>query len=362
MKVTDVVVDVLQTPVEHPYIAAGREVRSNWHVLARVTTEDKTQGIGYIVALRPNLVSAVAQAARELGAQMIGSDVLEVEAVWARLERLGDWAGPGGMLHLAIAPLDIALWDAAGKTLGQPLYRLLGGYRDRLPAYASDNLWHSLSLDELAASASRHLKQGFRAMKLRLGREASPEAEASRVRAVRQATGPEVQILVDATESWDVPRATQAGRRLQEEGIAWLEDPVHHQNVAGLSDLAGILDIPVAAGEHLYQLSAFRAHLQAQAVDIAIIDLARVGGITPWRKAAALAQAYQIPVCGHVIPEIHVHLLAAIPNGYMVEYVPRSAPILKAMPLLEEGQLIAPKAPGLGIELDEAAVQRYRIG
>jgi L-alanine-DL-glutamate epimerase-like enolase superfamily enzyme len=362
VKVTDVVVDVLQTPVEHSYVAAGREVRSNWHVLARVTTEDQIQGFGYIVAQRADLVPAVAQAARELGGHLIGQHVLEVEAAWSRLERVGNWAGPGGMLHMAIAPLDIALWDAAGKTLGQPLYRLLGGYRDRLPVYASDALWYSLSLDELAASASRHLQQGFRAMKLRLGHEASPEGEAERVRAVRQVVGPQVQILVDATESWDVPRASRAGRRLQEEGIAWLEDPVQHQDVTGLSQLAGTLDIPVAAGEHLYQLSAFRAHFQARAVDIAIIDLARIGGITPWRRAAALAQAFQIPVCGHVIPEIHVHLLSAIPNGYMVEYVPRSAPILREMPALEDGALVAPKAPGLGLELDEAAVRRYRVG
>ena len=362
MKVTDVVVDVLETPVEYPYVAGGRDVRFNWHVLARVTTEDGVQGFGYVVALRPNLVPVVAQATRELGAHLIGQHVLEVEAAWRRLEQVGSWVGPGGMLHLAMAPLDIALWDAAGKTLGQPLYRLLGGYRDRLPAYASDALWYSLSLDELAASAARHLAQGFRAMKLRLGHEDTPEAEASRVRAVRQAAGPHIQILVDATESWDIPRAVRTGRRLQEEGIAWLEDPVEHQNVTGLSHLTDLLDIPVAAGEHLYELSAFKAHLQARAVNIAIIDLGRIGGITPWRRAAALAQAYQIPVCGHVIPEIHVHLLAAIPNGFMVEYVPRSAPILRAMPALEEGALVAPKGPGLGLELDEAAVRRYRIG
>ncbi len=361
MKVTAVQVDVLQTPVERPYIAAGREVRSNWHVLARVTTADGIEGFGYIVSLRQDLVSTVAHATRELGAHLIGSDVLEVEAAWARLARLGDWVGPGGMLHIALAPLDIALWDATGKALGQPLYRLMGGYRDRLPAYASDALWHSLSPEELAASASQHVAHGFRALKLRLGREASPEAETNRVRAVREAIGPHIRIFVDATESWDIPQATKTGRALQGAGIAWLEDPVHHQDVAGLSHLAEILDIPVAGGEHLYQLSAFRELLQAHAVDIAIIDLARVGGITPWRRVAALAQAYQVSVCGHVIPEIHVHLLAAIPNSFMVEYVPRSAPILREMPALEDGHLVAPKAPGLGLELDEAAVRRYRI-
>jgi L-talarate/galactarate dehydratase len=362
VNVTDVTVEMLQVPVEHTYVAAGRQVDANWHVLARVTTDDGIEGIGYIVTLRRDLVSAVVQATRELGAHLVGTHVLEVEAAWARLTGIGNWLGPGGLLHVAIAPLDIALWDAAGKTMGQPLYRLLGGSRDRLPVYASDRLWYSLSLDELAESASLHVANGFKAVKLRLGKEPSPAGEAARVRAVRQAVGPDVRIMVDATESWDRARATQTGRVLQEAGISWLEDPVHHQDVAGLSHLADMLEIPVAGGEHLYDLAAFKTLLHTHAVDIAIIDLARVGGITPWRRIAGLAEAHHVPVCGHVIPEMHVHLLAAIPNAYLVEYVPRSAPILQAMPNLEHGCLVAPQAPGLGLTLDEAAVSRYHVG
>jgi L-alanine-DL-glutamate epimerase-like enolase superfamily enzyme len=254
------------------------------------------------------------------------------------------------------------MWDAAGKSLGQPLYRLLGGYRDRVPAYASDGLWYSLSLDELAESASGHMAHGYTAMKMRLGHETRPEAEARRVQAVRQAVGPDIRILVDATESWQLSQAMQTGRVLQEAGITWLEDPVQHEDVAGLATIASDLLIPVATGEHLYQLTEFHQLLQARAADIVIIDLGRIGGITPWRRVAALAQAYHIPVCGHVIPEIHVHLLSAIPHGYMVENVPRSEAILQGMPTLEDGCLIAPKGPGLGLELDEAAVQRYRVG
>jgi L-alanine-DL-glutamate epimerase-like enolase superfamily enzyme len=361
MKITAVAVEVLKVPVAQSYTAGGRQIDGNWHVLARVTTVDGIAGFGYIVSLREDLVAAVAQATRELGAHLVGAHVLEAEAAWAHLARLGSWVGPGGLLHIAMAPLDIALWDAAGKTLGQPLYRLLGGYRDRLPAYASDRLWYSLSLDELADSARQHVAQGFRSVKLRLGKEMSPEAEAQRVRTVRQAAGADVRILVDATESWDRAQATRTGRRLQEEGIAWLEDPIDHRDLAGLAHLAGLLETPVAGGEHLYEITAFREMLQARAVDIMIIDLARVGGITPWRRIAALAQAYHVPVCGHVIPEIHVHLLAAIPDAFMVEYVPRSAPILRQMPTLDDGCLVASTAPGLGLELDEAALARYRV-
>jgi L-alanine-DL-glutamate epimerase-like enolase superfamily enzyme len=361
VKITQVTVDVLRVPVDRPYVAGARTVDANWHVLARVTTADGVEGIGYIVYPRPDLMTTIGHAARELGARLLGMSVLEPEAAWDRLARRGDWVGPGGLLHAALAPLDIAVWDAAGKTLGQPLHRLLGGFRDRLPSYASDGLWYSLSPDELAASAQRHVEGGFNAVKLRLGKEATAEREADRVRAVREAVGPDVRIMVDATESWSLARARRTGRVLQEAGIAWLEDPVHHLDVAGLADLRRQLEVPIAAGEHCYHLDAFRTLLDARAVDVVILDLARVGGITPWRAIAALAHGHRIPVCGHVVPEIQVHLLAAVPNGHMVEYVPRSAGILAAMPRLEHGNLVAPEGPGLGLELDAAAVGRHRV-
>jgi len=361
VKISQVTVNVLRVPVDRPYVAGGRAVDANWHVLARITTSDGVEGIGYIVYPRPDLMTTIGHAARELGEHLIGMSVLEPEAAWDRLARRGDWVGPGGLLHCALTPLDIAVWDAAGKTLGQPLHRLLGGYRDRLPTYASDGLWVSLSPAELAASAKRHVENGFGAVKLRLGKEATPEMEARRVLAVREAVGPDVRIMVDAVESWSLARARRTGRVLQDAGIAWLEDPVHHLDVTGLAELRRRLEIPIAAGEHLYHLDAFRRLLEAQAVDVVILDLARVGGVTPWRKIAAMAHAHRVPVCGHVVPEIQVHLLSAVPNGHMVEYVPRSAGILAAMPRVEGGELLAPQAPGLGLELDEAAVRRHQF-
>jgi len=361
VKITQVTVNVLRVPVDRPYTAGGRTVDANWHVLARITTSDGVGGFGYVVYPRPDLMTTIGHAARELGEHLIGMSVLEPEAAWERLARRGDWVGPGGLLHTALAPLDIAVWDANGKTLGQPLHRLLGGYRDRVPTYASDGMWVSLSPDELAAAAKRHAAAGFSAVKLRLGQEATPEAEVRRVRAVRDAVGPDVRIMVDATESWTLTRARRAGRALQAAGIAWLEDPVHHQDVAGLAALRRELEVPITGGEHLYHLDAFRTLLDMRAVDVVILDLARVGGVTPWRKIAALAQAHRTPVCGHVVPEVQVHLLSAVPNGHMVEYVPRSVGLLAAMPRIENGELVAPPAPGLGLELDEAAIRRYRV-
>ena len=361
MKITNVRVDVLKVTLERPYAAGGRAVDANWHVLARITTSDGTEGFGYVVKQREDLVRAIAKASEELGQHLIGMDVLNAEAAWSKLAARGDWVGPGGFLHWAIAPLDIALWDAAGKILGQPLYKLLGGYQDGIKAYASDALWYSLSLDELSASAARHAENGFSAIKLRLAKTAPAAEQAERVRAARAGAGPDVGIMVDATESWDFTRALEMGRALQEAGIFWYEDPLPHTDLRGLSELASIMDIAVTGGEHLYQLVQFRETFQARALDIAILDIARVGGITPWRKIAALAEAFNMKVCGHVIPEVHVHLLAAVPNGHMVEFMPRSTPILNGMPEPKDGFLKAPDGPGLGFSLNEKAVEKSRV-
>ncbi len=361
MKITDARVSLLCVPPPSTYEAGGRTVTGYWHVLARVRTSSGIEGFGYVVALREAMARPLAMAARELSGELIGMHVLEHEAAWRRLQRKGSWIGPGGLLHYAISPLDIALWDAAGKTLGQPLYRLLGGATDRLPVYASDGFWYNLSLAQLAQSARDRAAEGFTAVKLRIGHEPDAAGEVRRVAAVREAVGPDMRILVDATETWDLPTAMRSGAALQEAGIHWLEDPIAHQDVAGMARLSEHLRVPIATGEHLYQASDFARLIEARGTSIALIDLGRVGGITPWMRVAALANGFGVPVCGHVLPEVHVHLATAVPNGYLIEYVPRSASILQAMPALEGGCLVAPQAPGLGLALDENAVARFTV-
>ena len=361
MIVSDVKVSVLRVVPETTYVAAGKAVDAYWHVLAQITTRDGVQGFGYVVALASSMIPALASATRELSGQLIGMNVLETEAAWEKLARKGAWAGPGGLLHYAIAPLDIAMWDAAGKTVGQPLYRMLGGYCDRRPVYASDGFWYSLAPGQLATTALRYANEGYTAVKLRIGNERDAAGEVRRVKAVHDAVGDRVRILVDATELWDLATAMKTGHALQEAGIHWLEDPINHENVAGYARLSHQLRTTIATGEHLYKASDFARLFEAGGTGVALIDLGRVGGITPWRRIAALAQSYCLPVCGHVLPEVHVHLATAVPNGYLIEYVPRSAAILQSMPAVENGVMVAPKAPGLGLALDEAAVRRFTV-
>ena len=361
MIIRDVQVDVLKTPVTNAYSAAGRSVDANWQVLARITTEDGIQGFGYIVQPRGELISAIASAARELADHLVGLRVDEPEAAWGALAARADWVGPGGLLHWALAPLDIAMWDTAGKTLGQPLFRMLGGARNTVPAYASDNLWYSLSLDALAESVKAHVAAGFHGAKLRLSHNAPAQEQAERVAVAVEAGGDACRIMVDATQGWDEVFALSAGRAIEAAGGLWLEDPLHHNDLAGLARLRNRLDIPVTGGEHYYTLSQVRECLQAEALDVLILDLARVGGITPWRKMAAMAEAFNIQVCGHVVPEVHVHLLAASPAGHEVEFMPRSEAILEAMPQPRDGVIELGDSPGHALVLDEDAVQRYRV-
>jgi L-talarate/galactarate dehydratase len=360
--IESVSVDIIEVPLDSDYVAGGHAVTSNCHVLARIRTSSGIEGFGYIVKQRPQLISAVAQATRELGQELIGVNVMDVEAAWTDLAAKAKWVGPGGLLHWAMAPLDIAMWDAAGKALNQPLYRMLGGFRNHVPTYASDRLWYSLSLDELGRSAQDHASNGYKGLKLRLGREFSVAEQVERATVAREAAGPGVEIMVDGTESWDLPYARLVGRALQDAGVTWLEDPVHHDDLAGLASLTAALDIPVTGAENLYTLAEFRNTMEARALDIVILDLARVGGITPWRKIAGLVEAYKRPVAGHVIPEVHVHLLAAVPNGHKVEYMPRSNAIIENMPVPEKSILTAPEGPGHGLRLNESAVARYKTG
>lgn len=360
MKIESVAVEVLRIPVTNAYLAAGRAVDANWHVLARVRTADGIEGVGYIVQPRGDLMRPIASASAELGEHLVGGDPRNVEQLWSGLAARADWVGPGGLLNWALAPLDIAVWDALGKALGQPIFRLLGGYRSEVVAYASDRMWYSVPVDELQATIGGYAKAGYGGVKLRLSHSAPAAEQAERVAQAREAAGPRVAVMVDATEGWSYTQAVETGRALQAAGATWLEDPIDHADYVGLGKIRDRFDMQVTGGEHYYTLAQIRDCLEARALDVVILDLARVGGITPWRKMAALCEAYNVPVCGHVVPEVHVHLLASTPAGHMVEYMPRSTEILRNMPEPDGGMMRPLDAPGHGLALDESAIARFR--
>src|SRR5262249_33245570 len=312
------------------------------------------------------LTNTLRHAVDELGALAIGEDPLRVEAVAAKLAAAAGSAGPGGILTMAKSAIDVALWDIKGKYLNLPLWKLLGGGRDRIPTYASGALRRGLKLEEAVTAAARLREKGHRQAKMQLGLPGitSPTREVEQARLIREAVGPDMDLMCDINQRWRVEQAVDIGQRGEGAGagLFWLEDVPAHDDYAGLARVAAALATPVAGGEYLWGVVPFRHMLEVRSVDIVMIDQVRSGGITPWLKIAGMAEAFNLPVVSHGVPEIHVHLVGAVPNGLTVEYMPRLFPLWKAVPQPVDGDLLMPSAPGLGLEFDEAAIAKYRAG
>ena len=217
-------------------------------------------------------------------------------------------------------------------------------------------------MDYLGKAGKRLRDMGFRQMKMQCGSEPTVAASLERVLVVREAVGPDVDLMCDINQLWSVNHAIEVGRRLEPYHLYWLEDPVAHDDYAGLARVADALTTPIAAGEYHYGIVPFRHLLEARSIDVVMIDLVRVGGITQWMKVAGMAEAFNLPVVSHLVPELHVHLVAAIPNGLTVEYMPWTLRLFEETPALEGGRLTVPTKLGLGLAFDQAAIKRYEVG
>ena len=200
----------------------------------------------------------------------------------------------------AVSAIDVAIWDMKGKALGQPVYKLLGGFRDRVPTYASGRLWRTYDLGALAEAGPQLVEQDFKAMKFRMGAEDSAAKELARMRVMREAVGDDIDLMLDINQGWDVNQSIAIGRELAAYNLFWLEDPTDHEDYAGLARIADALDTPIAAGEYHYGIAPFRHMLEHRSIDIVMVDLLRAGGLTQWMKVAHMAQAFNLPVVSHL--------------------------------------------------------------
>src|ERR1700758_2121648 len=349
--------DPLANSPENP--SAARPI-----VILRMGTDDGIEGIAvtfYGGATTRSLKAAV----DDLGALVIGEDPLRIEAIIAKLRAAAGGAGPAGMFTLALSAIDIALWDIRGKALGQPLWKLLGGARQQVPTYASGALRRNLSLDEVVAAAGRLKEKGFREMKtqLALPGDTSPTKEGERMRRVREAIGPDIKLMCDINQRWRVEQAIDIGRRVEDAGVGlfWLEDVTTHDDYAGIARVNAALATPICGGELVYGIVPFRHMIEARSIDYVMIDLIRVGGITQWIKVAGMAEAFNLPVVSHVVPEIHSHLVAAVPNGLTVEYMGWMLRLFEGTAALDNGELVLSERPGLGLAFREETVSRFAV-
>jgi L-talarate/galactarate dehydratase len=364
MKIFGLRSSIVQLPADEPLAGAAANPSGNRPIVTlTVETDEGVTGLG-VTYFGGRLTGTLRSAVDELGAVAIGEDPLRVEAVAAKLRAAAGSAGPGGIFHLALSAIDMALWDIRGKALNQPLWKLLGGARDRVPTYASGALMRDLSLDRVVAAAATLKERGWREMKtqLALPGDTSPAIEVDRMCRVREAIGPDIHLMCDINQRWRPEQAIDIGRRVEDAGVGlfWLEDVTTADDYHGLARVTAALQTPVCGGEYLWGIAPFRQMVEARSVDIVMIDLVRVGGITQWLKVAGMAEAFNLPVVSHLIPEVHVHLIGAIPNGLTVEYMPWLMPLFEEVPLQQNGELAMPTKPGLGLEFNKANIERYR--
>ena len=366
MKITAIRTQIVALPNDEPLAGFSENPNAtNPIVTLRVGTDEGIEGIG-VTYFGGRLTNTLRHAVDELGALAIGEDPLRVEAVAAKLAAAAGSAGPAGILTMALSAIDVALWDIKGKALGLPLWKLLGGGRDRIATYASGALRRGLKLEEAVTAAGRLREKGHRQTKMQLGLPGvtSPAREVEQARLIREAVGPGHGSDVrhqPALAGRAGDRYRQAGRRRRGRPLLARGRNGGTTIFAGLARVSAALSTPVAGGEYLWGIVPFRHMLEARSVDIVMIDQVRCGGITPWLKIAGMAEAFNLPVVSHGVPEIHVHLVGAAPNGLTVEYMPRLFHLWEEVPVPVNGELAMPTAPGLGLKFDEDAIRRFGV-
>lgn len=349
-------VHLVSEPVTGGIADSTRKVETIGFLIVRLTTDQGLEGIGVTYH------EVGGEATRELilrnmAPRLIGRDPFDTEIVWNDFFQYLRGIGRKGLMFCALSAIDIALWDLKGKIAGLPLCKLLGGGKARVPVYASGG-WTSYSDDRLVDEMKSMVARGFKAVKFKLGVDGgtNPRRDAERVRKVREAVGPDVDILLDANNCFDAATAIQLANRIREYDILLFEEPVFADDLPGLARFKRGTDIPLATGEHEYTRFGVRDLLLNEAADYVQADGTRAGGYTEMVKIAALTQAWNVKFAPHAMENIHLHLVAAAPNAPFLErllmFESITGHVFRNAPVPEDGFMTVPELPGLGLELD----------
>ena len=359
MKITNLRTSVVHFPFEPPIDGGPLHLRSADCVLVFLETDAGLVGEGLVFALNNQRVAVINEMVLSLAPLVVGLDPQLGGSFSALAFRETGFLGRSGVTVIGIAGVDNALWDLRGKAAGLNVARLIGAYTTTVPAYHSGGLWISRSIDELQREAADFVTQGWRAMKMRIGKPNTKD-DVARVRAVREAIGPDIALMVDSNQQLTVARAIRLGRLLEEFNLTWFEEPIPFYDHAGEAEIAAALTMAVASGETEYTSRGMHDMLKARAADVLMPDLQRMGGPTEFLKAARLAEAYNVPVSSHLFPEMNLALLAACPNTMFLEYMNWTEPAYAERVKLDpQGRAIVPETPGWGFSFDPAAVKRY---
>ena len=355
--IRDVEVRAVVAPMRLPLRTSTGALTAAPLVLIDVHTSAGITGRAYLFAFtRPNL-APMAELVRAMGELIVGDAVAPFE-IERKLRQKYTLLGVHNIVLMALAGIDMAAWDAHAQALGQPLVRVLGGVPRPVLAYNSKGLGIMPAADA-AREAQALVREGFSAVKLRLGR-ASAREDLEVVRAVKDSIGPDVTLMCDFNQALSVNEAILRGRMIDEEGgLAWIEEPTRADDFDGNARIAGALHTPVQIGENFMGPEQMAQALAARASDYVMPDAQRIGGVTGWMRAAALAQGAGLEMSSHLFPEVSVHLLAVTPTCHWLEYVDWAAAVLEKAVVVENSHVVCPDVPGIGMRWDEAMVKKY---
>ncbi len=317
--------------------------------IVRITDADGHVGTGYAYTIGTGGLAVMSLLERTLLPRLLGREAEETEGIWRGLLFATHATAVGAITSLALAAIDTALWDLRCKRAGLPLWRLAGGAKPDVALYSTEGGWLHLPADALAEDARKMKARGFAGAKIKIGKPSIAEDRA-RLAAVRDAVGEDFRIMVDANQAFDLAEALRRADMLADYGVHWFEEPMPADNVGAHAELARRSRVPIAVGESMYSLSQFKDYLQQGAASIIQADVARIGGITPWLKAAHLAEGFGVTICPHFLMELHVSLVCAVPNAPVLEYIPQLDAITTSRLDICDGIARPPGAPGIGIE------------
>ncbi|HMQ57334.1 MAG TPA: mandelate racemase/muconate lactonizing enzyme family protein [Rhizobiaceae bacterium] len=328
--------------------------------ILRIFDADGAVGTGYTYTIGTGGPSVMKLIEHTLGPALIAREASEIERIWRDLLFLTHATTVGAITSLALAAIDTALWDLKCIKAGEPLHRMAGGAQEKVPLYTTEGGWLHIETSALVDDALQAKERGFGGSKIKIGRPHVSE-DVARLSAVRDAVGPTFEIMTDANQRFTVDEAIRRARCLTPLDIAWLEEPLTADDLMGHVRLSQSTTLPVAVGESLYSHLHFREYLQQGACSIVQVDVARIGGITPWLKVAHMAECFNVPVCPHFLMELHVALCAAVPNARWVEYIPQIDTLTSEPMSIENGHAIPSAKPGLGIAWDFGAIAAQAV-
>lgn len=349
---------LVRVPMRRPLGTSVTRITEAPLLLLDVRTEQGITGRAYLFCYVESAGQAALPLVRDVNAVLAGSPAAPA-VVRETLESRFKLLGVRGLVSAVLSGVDTACWDALAIAAGVPLARLLGATVRPIPAYNSNGL--GLVEPRAAAEEAQELvAEGFRAIKMRLGRPSARD-DLDAVRAVRAAIDADVALMADYNQALRLADALERCRALDDEGLSWIEEPVRHDDYASNARLAAELRTPVQLGENFAGPRAMAVALARRAADLVMPDLDRIGGVTGWLEAAALADVAGIPVSSHLFPELSAHLLAATPTAHWLEYVDWANPVLREPLVVADGHAQPPDRPGNGLAWDDDAVARYRV-